>query len=220
MSNAELAARIDHTALKATVTRNEVEKLCAEALEHGFASVCVNPVHVSLAAARLGQSPVRVCTVIGFPLGANRPETKAFETDLAVRQGAREVDMVLNVGAVKDGDWDLVETDIRAVVNAAREAADGVVVKVILETCFLTDDEKRRACLIAKKAGADYVKTSTGFGSGGATTHDVALMRESVGPRMGVKASGGIGDAVTARAMIEAGATRLGASAGVRIVEA
>lgn len=220
MNAQNLASLIDHTALKATVASDDVRKLCAEAREHGFASVCVNPCHVPLAASLLAGSAVKVCTVIGFPLGANQPAIKACEVDLAVREGATEVDMVINVGALKSGDFAAVEGDIAAVVRAARHAGGPhVAVKVIIETCYLTNDEKRLACIIAKKQGADFVKTSTGFGTGGATPADIALMRAAVGPEFGVKASGGVSDRAGALAMVEAGATRIGASAGVRIVQ-
>lgn len=210
-----IAKMIDHTALKPQTTRADVEKLCAEAARYGFASVCVNPCWVSLCAQLLQGTEVKICTVIGFPLGANTPAVKAFETQQAILQGATEVDMVLNVGAMKDGDHALVREDIAAVVAAAKDRA---LVKVILETCLLTDDEKRMACRLAKEAGADYVKTSTGFSTGGATVEDIALMRAEVGEEMGVKASGGIRDYAAARAMAEAGASRIGASAGVQIV--
>ena len=210
-----IAKLIDHTALKPQTTRADVEKLCDEAARYGFASVCVNPCWVSLCAECLRGTEVKVCTVIGFPLGANTPAVKAFETRQAILQGATEVDMVLNVGAMKDGDHALVREDIVAVVEAAKGQA---LVKVILETCLLTDEEKRMACRLAKEAGADYVKTSTGFSTGGATVEDIALMRAEVGEEMGVKASGGIRDYATARAMTEAGASRIGASAGVQIV--
>lgn len=210
-----IAKCIDHTVLKPQTTEAAVRKLCAEAAQYGFASVCVNPCWVALCADLLKDTEVDVCTVIGFPLGANTSAVKAFEAAEAIRQGATEVDMVLNVGALKDGNADLVRTDIAAVVEAARGKA---LVKVILETCLLTDEEKRIACRLAKEAGADYVKTSTGFSTGGATEADIALMRAEVGPEMGVKASGGIRDYATAQAMIRAGASRIGASAGVQIV--
>ena len=210
-----IAKCIDHTVLKPQTTEAAVRKLCAEAAQYGFASVCVNPCWVALCADLLKYSEVDVCTVIGFPLGANTSAVKAFEAAEAIRQGATEVDMVLNVGALKDGNADLVRADIAAVVEAARGKA---LVKVILETCLLTDEEKRIACRLAKEAGADYVKTSTGFSTGGATEADIALMRAEVGPEMGVKASGGIRDYATAQAMIRAGASRIGASAGVQIV--
>lgn len=209
-----LAAYIDHTLLKPEATAEDVKKLCAEAREHHFASVCVNPSYVKLAAEELRGSGVTACCVAGFPFGAHTPEAKAAETAQAVADGAGEVDMVINVGAVKSGDWDLVERDIAAVVKAAGKAG----VKVILETCLLTDGEKVRACEISKKAGAAFVKTSTGYSTGGATIHDVALMRKTVGPDMGVKASGGVRTYEDAVAMLEAGASRLGASAGVKII--
>ena len=215
MKKAEIAAMIDHTQLKAFATRNQIETLCREAAEYHFASVCVNPCHVALAARLLKDTGVKVCTVIGFPLGANTPETKAFETRDAIRNGAQECDMVINVGALKDGDVDLVEKDIRAVV----EAANGTLVKVIIETCYLTDEEKKLACQAAARAGADFVKTSTGFGTGGATPHDVALMRASIPDHMKVKASGGVHNYAEAMAVVEAGASRLGASAGIAIVQ-
>jgi deoxyribose-phosphate aldolase len=205
---------IDHTLLKPEANAEMIDKLCAEAKEHDFASVCVNPVWVKRAAERLKGTDVKVCTVIGFPLGATTPEVKAFETRDAIANGATEVDMVLNVGALKSGDLDLVKRDIAAVV----EAAGDVLVKVILETGLLTDEEKVTACQLCVEAGADYVKTSTGFGPGGATVEDIALMRKTVGPDIGVKASGGVRDRAAALAMIEAGATRIGASAGIAIV--
>lgn len=214
MKKAEIAAMIDHTQLKAFATRDQIETLCREAAEYHFASVCVNPCHVALAASLLRDTGVKVCTVIGFPLGANTPETKAFETRDAIAKGAQECDMVINVGALKDGDIDLVEKDIRAVV----EAANGTLVKVIIETCYLTDEEKKLACEAAARAGADFVKTSTGFGTGGATPHDVALMRASIPASMKVKASGGVHNYQEALAVVEAGASRIGASAGIAIV--
>lgn len=211
----ELNRYIDHTLLKQDATKEQILKLVEEAKYYEFASVCVNPTWVSLAARELSESVVKVCTVIGFPLGANTPATKAFETKDAIANGADEVDMVINVGALKSGDVDLVETDIRAVV----EAANGTLVKVIIETCLLTDEEKIVACQLAQKAGADFVKTSTGFSTGGATVADVALMRQTVGPDMGVKASGGARSLADAQAFVEAGATRIGTSSGVAIVE-
>lgn len=210
-----IAKMIDHTVLKPETTPEMVEKVCAEAKSHGFASVCVNPSYVGLAADLLVGSSVKVCTVIGFPLGANNSIVKALEARDAVACGAQELDMVINVGALKCGNDSLVERDIAAVV----EAADGRIVKVILETCLLTDEEKIRACNLAKKAGASFVKTSTGFNSGGATVEDICLMRKTVGSEMGVKASGGVRDLATAKAMIEAGANRLGTSSGVAIVQ-
>lgn len=206
---------IDHTLLKADASQEQIETLIEEAKKYDFASVCVNPTWVSFAAQALKATDVKVCTVIGFPLGANTPELKAFETSDAIQNGANEVDMVINIGALKSRNFDLVERDIRAVV----EAAKGTLVKVIIETCLLTDDEKVKACQIAQKAGADFVKTSTGFSTGGATVEDVALMRKTVGPDMGVKASGGARSYEDALAFIKAGATRIGASSGVAIME-
>ena len=206
---------IDHTLLKPDASQEQIETLIEEAKKYDFASVCVNPTWVSFAAQALKATDVKVCTVIGFPLGANTPELKAFETSDAIRNGANEIDMVINIGALKSQNFDLVEKDIRAVV----EAAKGTLVKVIIETCFLTDDEKVKACQIAQKAGADFVKTSTGFSTGGATVADVALMRKTVGPDMGVKASGGARSYEDALAFIKAGATRIGASSGVAIME-
>ena len=206
---------IDHTLLKPDASQEQIETLIEEAKKYDFASVCVNPTWVSFAAQALKATDVKVCTVIGFPLGANTPEIKAFETSDAIQNGANEVDMVINIGALKSRNFDLVERDIRAVV----EAAKGTLVKVIIETCLLTDDEKVKACQIAQKAGADFVKTSTGFSTGGATVEDVALMRKTVGPDMGVKASGGARSYEDALAFIKAGATRIGASSGVAIME-
>jgi deoxyribose-phosphate aldolase len=212
----DLAKYIDHTLLKAEATAAQIDELCDEAAEFGFASVCINPTWVKRAAIRLRGSGVPVCTVIGFPLGATTPEIKAMETRRALRDGAREVDMVINIGALKSGQHDLVKTDISKVVDAAHEA--GALCKVIIEAGLLTDEEKVVASSLAKAAKADYVKTSTGFLAGGATVYDVALMRETVGPDMGVKASGGVRTAEEAEDMIAAGATRIGASAGVQIV--
>ncbi|MCY7222249.1 deoxyribose-phosphate aldolase [Streptococcus cristatus] len=206
---------IDHTLLKPDASQEQIETLIEEAKKYDFASVCVNPTWVSFAAQALKATDVKVCTVIGFPLGANTPELKAFETSDAIQNGANEVDMVINIGALKSRNFDLVERDIRAVV----ETAKGTLVKVIIETCLLTDDEKVRACQLAQKAGADFVKTSTGFSTGGATVADVALMRKTVGPDMGVKASGGARSYEDALAFIKAGATRIGASSGVAIME-
>jgi deoxyribose-phosphate aldolase len=207
---------VDHTLLKPNATQEEVARLCEEARAHAFASVCVNPSYVPLAARLLKGSPVSVCTVVGFPLGSTTSTVKALEARDAIANGAGEIDMVIHVGALKSGNDAAVRDDIRAV----REATRGKVLKVILETSLLTRDEKIRACRIAKEAGADFVKTSTGFGGGGASVEDVRLMRETVGPLMGVKASGGIRDRETARAMMAAGATRLGTSASVAIVTA
>ncbi len=211
----DIAKLIDHTLLKPDATRDQIIKLCEEAKRYGFASCCVNPTWVSTVAECLKGSPVKTCVVIGFPLGANSTVIKAMETRDAIASGADEVDMVINVGALKAGDYDLVRRDIEAVV----EAAQGRIVKVIIETALLTDEEKVKACQIAKQAGADYVKTSTGFGPGGATVEDVALMRRTVGKYMGVKASGGIRDFKKATEMIKAGATRIGASASVSIIK-
>ena len=212
----DLAKHIDHTLLKPKATGADIDVLADEAREFGFASVCVNPAWVKRAAERLRGSDVMTCAVIGFPFGANTPEIKAMETRRALRDGAREVDMVINIGALKSGDYDLVRTDIEKVVDSAHEG--GAIVKVILETAKLTDEEKVIASGIAKEAKADYVKTSTGFGGGGATVFDVALMRETIGPDMGVKASGGVHTAEDVEDLIAAGATRIGASAGVQIV--
>jgi deoxyribose-phosphate aldolase len=213
----EVARLIDHTLLKPEATRTQIETLCREAREHAFATVCVNPAWVRLCAALLRGSETRVCTVVGFPLGATVPEVKAYEAARMVEDGACEVDMVLNVGALKSGDYRLVERDIAGVVQASRPG--GALVKVIIEAALLTDDEKVKACVLAKAACADFVKTSTGFGPGGATAADVALMRRVVGPEMGVKAAGGVRDLQSARAMLEAGADRIGASVGVKIVQ-
>ncbi|WP_404355552.1 deoxyribose-phosphate aldolase [Cytobacillus firmus] len=210
-----VAKMIDHTLLKADATKGQIEKICAEAKEYNFGSVCVNPTWVKLSSDLLNGTEVKVCTVIGFPLGASTPETKAFETKNAIENGATEVDMVINIGALKGGDNELVERDIRAVVDAAKGKA---LTKVIIETCLLTEEEKVRACELSVKAGADFVKTSTGFSTGGATAEDIALMRKTVGPDLGVKASGGVRSAEDAQKMIEAGATRIGASSGAAIV--
>ncbi|MFW2332234.1 deoxyribose-phosphate aldolase [Ilumatobacter sp.] len=212
----DLAKYIDHTALKPETTADDIDQLCREAAQYHFASVCVNPAWVKRSASNLRGTSVKVCTVIGFPLGANTAEIKAMEARRAIRDGAREVDMVVNVGALKSGDHAAVLTDIEKVVDSAHEA--GAIVKVILETSLLTDEEKVIASSLAKKAKADFVKTSTGFGGGGATVYDVALMRETVGPDMGVKASGGVRTKSDVEDMIAAGATRIGASAGVEIV--
>jgi len=211
-----VAKLIDHTLLKPDATPDQIAQLCYEARTYGFASVCVNPTHVKLCADLLKGTDVKVCTVIGFPLGASAPDVKAFETETALRDGATEIDMVINIGALKGRDFTLVARDIAGVVRLAHAA--GALVKVIIETALLTEEEKITACLLAKEAGADYVKTSTGFSGGGATVADVALMRRVVGPEMGIKASGGVKDYADARSMMEAGATRIGASAGVKIV--
>jgi deoxyribose-phosphate aldolase len=212
----EVASMIDHTLLKPEATRAEIETLCREAMDHHFATVCVNPAWVSLAASRLHGRGVGVCSVVGFPLGATTPDTKHYETRRAIFDGATEIDMVINVGALKSGDLRVVERDIEAVAAPCREA--GVVSKVIIEAVLLTDEEKVAACTLAKAAGADFVKTSTGFAKGGATVADVALMRRVVGEDMGVKAAGGVRDLEGLKAMVAAGASRIGASAGVRIV--
>jgi deoxyribose-phosphate aldolase len=211
------ASLIDHTLLKPEASEADIKKLCNEAIQFGFASVCVNPAWVNKAAEFLKGSPVPVCTVIGFPLGATLPDVKAYEARRAIFDGAREVDMVINIGALKSGDDCAVEDDIRAVAEAAHE--NGVLLKVIIETALLTDEEKVRACFASKNAGADFVKTSTGFAKGGATVEDVALMRRTVGASLGVKASGGVKGIDDARAMFEAGATRIGASVGVKIAQ-
>ncbi|WP_433945694.1 deoxyribose-phosphate aldolase [Paenibacillus sp. SN-8-1] len=211
-----VAALIDHTLLRADATKAEITKLTEEAKKYEFASVCVNPTWVAYCAEQLAGTPVKVCTVIGFPLGANTSEVKAFEAANAIQNGAGEVDMVINIGALKDGNHELVKQDIKAVVDAA---AGKALVKVIIETCLLTDEEKVRASQLAAEAGADFVKTSTGFSTGGATPEDVALMRRTVGDQMGVKASGGVRSLEDMTKMVEAGATRIGASSGVKIME-
>lgn len=212
-----LAKMIDHTLLKPDATPDQIAQLCFEARKYQFASVCVNPTWVKLCAQLLAGSPVKVCTVIGFPLGATASEVKAFEAANAIDQGATEIDMVINIGALKARELEVVAQDIRGVVKVAHSR--GAIVKVILETSLLTDEEKTIACMLSKEAGADFVKTSTGFAGGGATVHDVALMRRVVGPEMGVKASGGVRTYEDAESMIKAGATRIGASAGVKIVQ-
>ena len=206
---------IDHTLLKAFATSDEIRKLCEEAKKYNFKSVCVNPVHVSLAKECLEGSDVLVCTVIGFPLGANTKEIKAFETIDAIKNGADEIDMVINIGKAKEHDYTYIEDEIKMVVAAST----GKTTKVIIETCYLNDEEKMNCCLAAKKAKATFVKTSTGFGTGGATANDIRLMRETVGPDMGVKASGGIRTLDDLELMVENGATRIGASSGVAIME-
>ncbi|MEC3883158.1 deoxyribose-phosphate aldolase [Halobacillus litoralis] len=210
-----LAKMIDHTQLKPDTLKDKITQICTEAKEQNFASVCVNPHWVSYCAELLEGTDVKVCTVIGFPLGATTKETKAFETKQAIEKGATEVDMVINIGELKSGNHELVQQDIEAVV---REAEGKAIVKVIIETSLLTEEEKVTACELAKAAGADFVKTSTGFSGGGATVEDISLMRKTVGPDMGVKASGGVRDYEGAKAMIEAGATRIGASSGIAIV--
>lgn len=207
---------IDHTALKPNTNKESILKLIAEAKTYDFASVCVNPCWVALAHQELKNTDVKVCTVIGFPLGANTTEVKVFETKDAIEKGAQEIDMVINIAMLKDKEYDYVENEIHQIVEAAKDKA---IVKVIIETCLLTDEEKIKACEFSQKAGADFVKTSTGFSTGGATVHDIALMRKTVGAEMGVKASGGVHTHEEALAMVEAGATRIGASAGVKLLK-
>ncbi len=207
---------IDHTALKADTSRDSIKVLCEEAKTNKFKAVCVNPIHVKYCSELLEDSEVRVATVIGFPLGANTPQTKAFETKDSIAMGAHEVDMVINIGALKDGNYSLVREDIEAVVVASENKA---LVKVIIETALLTDDEKKKACELAMEAGANFVKTSTGFSTGGATLEDVRLMKSVVGEKLGVKASGGVKNYEQAVAMMEAGATRIGTSSGVEIIK-
>lgn len=213
----DVAALIDHTLLKADATRKEIEKICSEAREFGFATVCVNPTWVSLCARLLRGSSTGVCTVVGFPLGATTTDVKQYETRRVIYDGATEVDMVINVGALKSGDLGVVERDIAAVAAACSDC--GVLSKVIIEAALLTDEEKVSACALSKAAGADYVKTSTGFGPGGATVADVELMRRVVGPDIGVKAAGGVRDYEALKNLVSAGASRVGASAGVKIVQ-
>jgi deoxyribose-phosphate aldolase len=211
----KIAGLIDHTALKPETTKEQIKKLCSEAIEYGFASVCVNPSYVELCSKLLKNSTTKVCTVIGFPLGATTTATKVAEASEAIVNGATEVDMVINVGAIKSGDYNYVKKDILAVVQASKGKA---LVKVILETCLLTEEEKIMSCNICKEVGANFVKTSTGFSAGGATVSDIKLMRSLVKPDLGVKASGGIRDYETAKAMVDAGASRIGASASIEIV--
>jgi deoxyribose-phosphate aldolase len=213
-----IAGLIDHTLLRPDATEEDIRKVCAEARQYGFASVCINPYWVPLVAAQLAGSAVKVCTVVGFPLGASSTHNKAVETEDAVRAGAQEIDMVLNIGELRGGNHDAVRRDIEAVVAVAHQA--GAIVKVILETALLTDEQKAAGCTLAKLAGAEFVKTSTGFSAHGATVHDVQLMRGTVGPEMGVKASGGIRTLEDFKNMVAAGASRIGASASVKIVEA
>ncbi len=217
ISRRQLAKTIDHTLVKPIATRNDVEKLCGEAKKHGFCCVCVNPTYISLAAQLLKETDVKVCSTVGFPFGVNLPEVKAFEAWRAVENGAREIDMVINLGALKSKDYEAVRRDIEAVVDVKRSRGD-VAVKVIIETGLLTDEEKVLTCKIAKEAGADFVKTSTGL-FGGATVKDIQLMRETVGKDMGVKAAGGIRTLKDALAMIRAGANRIGTSTAVAIIE-
>ncbi|MGD9676804.1 MAG: deoxyribose-phosphate aldolase [Vulcanibacillus sp.] len=215
MNKNDLAKMIDHTLLKPDTNLEMIIKLCEEAKEYNFASVCINPYWVQTAYELLKNSDVKVCTVIGFPLGASTKEVKAYETKNAIENGATEIDMVINIGALKTGEYDTVEEDIKAVVEESKGKA---LVKVILETGLLTDDEKVIACQLSKKAGTNFVKTSTGFGNGGATYEDIKLMRDTVGPNIGVKASGGVRDYAGAIRMIEAGANRIGASSGIAII--
>jgi deoxyribose-phosphate aldolase len=215
MNPEQLAGLIDHTLLSASAVQADIERLCAEAKQYGFAAVCVNPCWVPLAAQRLADSGIGIATVVGFPLGANRSAVKAAEAMDAIRAGATEIDMVMNIGAFKSGDYAAALQDVKAVADACKGRA---MLKVIIETCYLTEDEKKRAALLCREAGADFVKTSTGFGTAGATVEDVALIRAVVGPGMGIKASGGIRDAAFARQLVAAGANRLGASASVAIV--
>ena len=212
----ELAKYIDHTLLKPESTRDDIRRVCEEAKHYKTASVCVNPCWIKFVAEELKGTDIKPCCVIGFPLGATLPEVKAFETSAAIRDGAKEVDMVINVGALRGAEFETVYEDIKAVVDAA---AGKALVKVIIETCLLTDEQKVIACKLAKQAGADFVKTSTGFSTGGAKVEDIRLMRETVGPEMGVKASGGVRTKTDAEAMIEAGATRIGASSSKKIIE-
>ncbi len=207
---------IDHTALKPNTTKESILKLITEAKTYDFASVCVNPCWIELAHQELKNTDVKVCTVIGFPLGANTTEVKVFEVKDAIEKGAQEIDMVINIAMLKDKEYDYVENEIHQIVEAAKDKA---IVKVIIEACLLTDEEKIKACELSQKAGADFVKTSTGFSTGGATVHDIALMRKTVGAEMGVKASGGVHTHEEALAMVEAGANRIGASAGVKLLK-
>ncbi len=210
----KLSKYIDHTLLKQDATKEQIVTLCSEARENDFASVCVNPTWIKVASEELRGTGVDVCTVIGFPLGANSPKVKGFETTVAIEDGATEIDMVINVGALKDKDYDAVYEDIKAVVDAA----NGTLVKVIIETCLLTDEEKVKACELSVKAGANFVKTSTGFSTGGATKEDIALMRKTVGPELGVKASGGVRTPEDFDTMIKYGATRIGTSSGIKLI--
>jgi len=213
----QVATLIDHTLLKPEVTRRDIDRICGEAIQRRFASVCVNPVFVPRVAAKLRDTPVKTCTVIGFPLGANLTSTKVAEAKAAIKEGAQELDMVIHIGALKAGDDELVAADIHAVVVAAHHGK--AICKVIIETCLLIGEEKERACRLAVEAGADFVKTSTGFSSGGATIEDIELMRRVVGPKVGVKASGGVRSLNELLKMVEAGATRIGTSTGVKLIE-
>ena len=213
----DIARLIDHTLLKPDASQDEIAQLCHEARKYGFAAVCVNPINAKLAAELLKGTPVAVCAVVGFPLGATLPEVKAYEAQQAIEDGATEIDMVINVGALKSKDYELVQRDIATVTRTCHD--NRALCKVIIEAALLTDEEKVKACQLAKEAGADYVKTSTGFGPGGATVEDVALMRQVVGPEMGIKAAGGIRTLEAVKQLVKAGATRIGASAGVKIVQ-
>jgi deoxyribose-phosphate aldolase len=217
LTESEIARLVDHTLLKPDATQNEIAKLCAEALQYHFASVCVNPWNVAQAAEILRSSDVKVCTVVGFPLGATLPEVKVFEAQKSIERGAQEIDMVINIGALKSGRVGAVEADIHGVVNASHHGK--AICKVIIETCLLTREEKIQASLAAKNAGADFVKTSTGFSTAGATPDDVRLIRETIGPSTGIKAAGGVRTLEDLQKMVAAGATRIGASAGVKIIE-
>jgi deoxyribose-phosphate aldolase len=217
LTESEIARLIDHTLLKPDATQDEIRKLCAEALQYEFASVCVNPWNVAQAAELLRASAVKVCTVVGFPLGATLPEVKVFEAQKSIERGAQEIDMVINIGALKSGLLPAVEADIHGVVAASHHG--GAICKVIIETCLLTREEKIQASLAAKNAGADFVKTSTGFSTAGATPEDVRLIRETIGSNTGIKAAGGVRTLEDLQKMVEAGATRIGASAGVKIIQ-
>jgi deoxyribose-phosphate aldolase len=218
MNKKQLASYIDHTLLKAEATEDAIKKLCMQAQNYSFAAVCINPTYVELASKELSGSSVKVCAVIGFPLGANSTDVKGYEAANAVKSGADEVDMVINIGSLKIGKLEVLEREIEAVVSRANSINISTVVKVIIETCYLTDEEKMTACQIVVKAGAQFVKTSTGFGTGGADVHDIKIIRKIVGPAFGIKASGGISTFSQAMAMIEAGATRIGTSASVQIL--
>jgi deoxyribose-phosphate aldolase len=220
MSREQLAKMIDHSLLHPSLTTEDIRKGCGEALKHNFAAVVVNPAHISIASRTLHGSPVKVCSVISFPFGLSPSEVKVHEARAVLAEGAQEIDMVMNFGALRSGQTDTVRNDIRAVVEEAKRFSKGVVVKVILENCYLSDEQKKQGCALASEAGADFVKTSTGFGSGGATVEDVRLMRKVVGQELGVKAAGGIKTLDQALGMVEAGANRIGASASVAIVEA
>jgi deoxyribose-phosphate aldolase len=220
LSREQLAKMIDHSLLHPSLTTGDIEKGCAEAMRYRFAAMVVNPAHISITARALQGSPVKVCSVISFPFGLSPPEVKAQEAKAVLGVGAQEIDMVINFSALRSGHPDIVQSDIKAVVSEARRFPKDIIVKVILENCYLSEEQKKQACILAAQAGADYVKTSTGFGTGGATVEDVRLMRKTVGKELGVKAAGGIRTLEQALAMIEAGANRIGTSAGVSIIEA